>query len=78
MPVATMIAAIGLSHSDPGREAAMSSYWSWRRANTEMVDRRGDDALVEASVQAWLTTLRRAALVLRTVEDPTPHLAGSP
>jgi hypothetical protein len=74
-PIATLAAAIGVSYSDPGRDAAMSAYWKWRREHTRMVSASGQDEAEDQAHARFRATMRRAVVELRAGRDPSKHLA---
>lgn len=74
-PIATLAAAIGVAYSDPGREAAMSAYWKWRREHTRMVSASGQDETVDEAHTRFRVAMRRAVIELRAGKDPSAHLA---
>lgn len=74
-PIATLAAAIGVAYSDPGREAAMSAYWKWRRENTRMVTTFGQDETEDEAHTRFRVAMRRAVTDLRAGKDPSTHLA---
>ena len=74
-PIATLAAAIGVAYSDPGREAAMSAYWKWRREHTRMVATYGQDETEDQAHTRFRVAMRRAVTELRAGKDPSAHLA---